>query len=137
MLPTPRQVFEKQIDCLRRADRESQLELYAEDLIYRFPFATDREQQIVGKSHFVRVMTPLWEQADAAGVKIVGYRGDVHQSADDPEVVFAEFAFEIAMPDGRKREIDFVQRMRISGGKIASVTEYFAPTVRAFFTSAS
>lgn len=127
---TPKQVFEEQIDCIRRGEREAQLKLYREDIVYRFPFATDREREIAGKDQFHKVMKPLWEALAASGARIVDVRSEVHQSADDPELIFAEFVFVMRLPDGASGELEFVQKMRVVDGKIASVTEYFSPVTR-------
>ncbi|MEI5680465.1 MULTISPECIES: nuclear transport factor 2 family protein [unclassified Mesorhizobium] len=135
MALTTKQLFEKQIDCVCRGDREGQLSLYHEDIEFNFPFATDRPRKIIGREAFVRAMQPLWDQAEAAGIHIIGYKGDVHQSADDPGGVFAEFVLKVSMPDGTTRDVQFVQKMRAAEGKIISVNEYFSSADRATMTS--
>jgi ketosteroid isomerase-like protein len=118
---SPREVFNQQIEYLLNGDREAQLRLYADDLNCEFPFAADRPRKITGVAEFRRVMEPLWQLANSRGVKIVGYRGEIHEVADDPELIFAEFTLSIKAGE-RLVENEFVQRMRVRNGKIASLS---------------
>lgn len=129
MNPTPREIFERQIDCIRRGDRAGQLKLYADDVVYRFPFATDRPRVINGVEQFRQVMEPLWNRARAAGIKIVGYEGEAHQVLDDPELLFAEFTLTIDA-GGESSQLEFVQKMRVRNGRIVAATEYFNALAR-------
>jgi steroid delta-isomerase-like uncharacterized protein len=123
-----RKLFEKQIDCLFRDDREAQAKLYADDLLYEFPFATDRPRRIEGRDAFLAVMQPLWQQARQRHVKIAGYREQIHETAD-PDFIVAEFAFDVEA-DGRTVEVPFVQFFRVRDGRIAAVSEYFSTSAR-------
>jgi ketosteroid isomerase-like protein len=125
---SPRAVFERQIACLRTDDGETQLRLYAEDCVYEFPFATDRPRRIVGREEIRRVMTPLWEEARRKGVRIAGYDGTLHETTD-PEVVIAEFTLSIEVGQILSR-ISFVQVIRVRGGQIVELREYFDPHAR-------
>jgi ketosteroid isomerase-like protein len=125
---TARALFEKQLDCLVRDDREAQMRLYADDLLYEFPFATDRPRRIEGKEAFHNVMTPLWERNRQHGVKLVGWEAEVHDTPD-PDFVVAEFTL-TAEVEGKTVEVPFVQVFRTSDGKIAAVREYFSPVAR-------
>ncbi len=89
-----RTLFEKQMACVRNDDRDAQLQLYGEDCVYEFPFANDRPRRIVGPSEIRRVMTPLWEEARAKGVRVTGYEGILHETAD-PDLLIAEFTLSI------------------------------------------
>jgi len=124
----PRAVFERQMACVRTDDRETQLRLCAEDCVYEFPFATDRPRRIVGREEIRRVMTPLWEEARRKGVRITGYDGTLHETAD-PEVVIAEFTLSIEVGKILSR-ISFVQVTRVRGGQIVELREYFNPHAR-------
>lgn len=135
MSERPIDVFDRQIDCLRRGDRDGQMALYADDLIYEFPFAIDRPRRIVGVQRFREVMEPLWRRAATVGLKVVGYSGEAHTSADDPELVFAEFVLVVESPT-TKTEIQFVQVLKIRGGRIVAGREYFSPDVRSRFDDA-
>jgi ketosteroid isomerase-like protein len=123
-----RALFEKQIDCIVTDDREAQAKLYADDLLYEFPFATDRPRRIEGRDAFIATMQPLWQQSRQRRVKVVGHRGQIHETAD-PDFIVAEFAFTIEI-DGRTIDAPFVQFFRVRGGRIAAVREYFSPAAR-------
>jgi hypothetical protein len=45
-------LFEKQIDCLIRDDKDAQMGLYTGDLLYEFPFARDQPRLIEGPKRF-------------------------------------------------------------------------------------
>jgi ketosteroid isomerase-like protein len=123
-----RALFEKQIDCIVTDDREAQAKLYADDVLYEFPFATDRPRRIEGRDAFLAAMQPLWQQARRRQVKITGYRGQIHETAD-PDFIVAECAFDIEI-DGRTIEGPFVQFFTVRDGRIAAVREYFSPGAR-------
>ena len=124
-----RALFDMQIDCLKRDDRDRQMQLYAEDLVYEFPFATDRPRRIEGRDAFLAVMKPLWERVRAQGVKIADIRTQVHETGD-PDFIVAEFAFAVDT-GGDTVDFPFVQLFWTRGGKIAAVREYFSPRARA------
>jgi uncharacterized protein len=123
-----RALFERQMDCIRSDDRAAQLQLYAEDCVYEFPFAADRPRRIVGRAEIGRVMTPLWEEARRKGVRVTGYEGTVHDTAD-PDLLIAEFSLSIEVGPARTT-IPFVQFFRVRGAHIAAVREYFSPQAR-------
>lgn len=123
-----RALFEKQVDCIVRDDRAAQLQLYADDLLYEFPFAVDRPRRIEGRNAFHGVMAPLWEQNRQAGVKVVGSNFEVHETGD-PDFIIAELTL-MAEHNGDRIDVPFVQFFRTSRGKIVAVREYFSPRVR-------
>jgi ketosteroid isomerase-like protein len=125
---SPAAIFQRQLDCIMADDRAAQLRLYTEDLLYEFPYAPDRPRVIRGRAEFARVMTPLWDQARALGVKVTGSEHALHQTID-PERIVAEFT--LAIEVGQKRgEMRFVQFLWMRGGLIAAVREYFNPQAR-------
>src|SRR3954462_16019818 len=123
-----RALFDLQIDCITRDDREAQAKLYADDFLCEFPFAIDRPRRIAGRDAFLAVMRPLWEQARGRDVKIAGCRAQVHETGD-PDFIVAEctFATEIG---GRTVDMPFVQLFWTRNGKISAVHEYFSPGAR-------
>jgi hypothetical protein len=123
-----RALFERQIECIRRDDRAAQMQLYADDLLYEFPFATDRPRRLAGRDAFFRVMGPLWEQARQQGVKVVGCDARLHETRD-PDLLVAEFTLAIEVA-ARRIELPFVQIIRARDGRIAAVREYFSPAAR-------
>jgi len=127
-IPRARALFERQIDCLKRDDSVAQAELYADDLVYDFPFAVDRPRHIEGKQAFLAVMRPMWERMRGRAVNVVGYREEITETAD-PDFLAAEFTLVVAAPSGPVN-VSFVQFFRTRGGKIAAVREYFSPVAR-------
>jgi ketosteroid isomerase-like protein len=123
-----RTLFERQIDCLRRDDRVAQAKLYADDLVYDFPFAVDRPRHIEGKEAFLAVMRPMWEAVRGRAVNVVGYREEITETAD-PDSLVAEFTLVVQAPGGPV-DVSFVQFFRTRNGKIAAVREYFSPVAR-------
>jgi ketosteroid isomerase-like protein len=123
MAEKPSEIFARQIRYICDDDRQSQLGLFAPELIFEFPFAVDRPRKINGVGQFAEVMMPLWEKARQSGVKVTGYRGEVFEVADHPELIFAEFTLTIDV-EGKTYDMDFVQKMRVVDGKIIFVREY-------------
>lgn len=126
------ELFERQIDCIVRDDRVVQMELYTEDVRYEFPFATDRPRLIDGRQRFRAVMLPLWEEARERGVRVVGCRREFH-ATDEPGLFLAVFELDVEA-DGKAASLPFVQLLRIRGGRISEVREYFNPHARAAFS---
>ncbi len=123
-----RALFEKQVGCIVRDDRAAQLQLYADDLVYEFPFAVDRPRRIEGRDAFHEVMAPLWEQNRQAGVKLIDSSFEVHETGD-PDFIVAELTLS-AEHNGNRIDVPFVQFFWTKGGRIVAVREYFSPRVR-------
>lgn len=121
-------LFERQIYCIIHDERKSQMEIYTEDLQYEFPFATDRPRLIRGRESFRAVMTPLWQEARKKGVNVTGCSREFH-TTDEPGLFLAVFTLDGAAGD-RTFSLPFVQLIRVRGGKIAEVREYFNPQAR-------
>ena len=130
---TPRELFERQIDCIRRDDRRTQAELYAPDLIYEFPFASDRPRRIEGRDAFINVMTPMWENIRQRNARVVDCEYRFHETAD-PDFGVAEFDLFVEI-EARRTPIRFVQLIRVRNGLIVEVHEYFNPELRSRLAS--
>ena len=124
-----RELFARQIECIENDDRAAQLELYAPEVVYEFPFANDRPRRIDGRDAFRRVMEPLWATARARGVKVKCGRTSLIDGVD-PNVLVAEFALDCTV-GGSSVSVDFVQVLRIRDDKIVQLREYFSPSARA------
>ena len=122
-------LFEKQIDCLIRDDRITQMELYADDLRYEFPFANDRPRLIEGLETFRVVMTPLWEEARLRGAQVIGCTHEFH-ATDEIGLYVAVFVLEVVVNE-KNSLLPFVQFIRIKDDLIIEVREYFNPHLRA------
>ena len=128
MPASPAAIFQQQLDCIMADDREGQLRLYTEDILYEFPYAADRPREIRGRAEFRRIMTPLWDRARSLGVKVTGSEHALHQTLD-PERIIAEFTLAIEVQQ-KRGEMRFVQFLWIRDGLIAAVREYFNPQAR-------
>ena len=76
-------------------DREAQLQLYSEDCVYEFPFATARARRITGRDGISRVMAPLWDEARRLRARVVGMCEAVVHATTDPAVIVAEFTLSV------------------------------------------
>lgn len=121
-------LFRRQLDCLIRDDKTEQMKLYADDLVYEFPFANDRPRRIEGKAAFFAVMTPLWEAARRRGVRIAN-RGYEFHLTDEAGLYVARFILDVSV-DGKTVPIEFVQFIRVRDGLIVQASEYFDPQAR-------
>lgn len=131
-VPGARALFEKQIDCIRKDDREEQLRLYTEDCVYDFPFATDRPRHIVGREAIAGVMNPLWTEARRLGVKVTDCDARLFETTD-PSQIIAEFTLTVAIAD-KTLSIPFIQFVKSRSGLIAEMREYFSPQARSAIT---
>jgi ketosteroid isomerase-like protein len=122
-------LFRRHLDCVVRDDRAEQLELLAPDVVYEFPFATDRPRRIEGRDAFRRVMEPLWADARARGVRLALRDLRVIEAAD-PDVLVGELTFDVALATGARVQLDFVQILRANDGLIRHVREYANPVAR-------
>lgn len=122
-------LFEKQIECITNDDREAQMELYAENLRYEFPFANDRPRLIEGREAFRAVMTPLWAETRLRGVRVIGCNSEFH-ATDETDLFVATFVLDVATAENTM-SLPFVQLIRIQDGHIIEIREYFNPSARA------
>jgi ketosteroid isomerase-like protein len=125
-------LFDQQLACIESNDRDAQLALYADDLTYKFPFASDRPRLVQGREAFAAIMQPMWKEAQASGLQArVGAR-ELH-ATEDPDMAVARFTLEIETLSGL-RSLEFVQFLRVRDGRIQSVVEYFDPLQRAIIS---
>lgn len=121
-------LFERQIECVMSDDRETQMELYTEDLRFEFPFANDRPRLIKGSEAFRIIMTPLWEEARQRGVRVIGCKHEFH-ATDEIDLFVAVFELEVVV-SGKSVSLPFVQLIRVRDNHISEVREYFNPSGR-------
>jgi ketosteroid isomerase-like protein len=126
---TPLEMFLRFIDCIKNDDRATQLTLLAEDCIWEFPFANDRPRRMEGRDAIARVMMPLWEEARRRGAKVTGCEYDAI-AAVDPEVLVVEFTLQVEVA-GSALALQFIDTLRVRGGEIIHMREYFSPQSRA------
>lgn len=126
-------LFEKQIQCIIDDDKNTQMKLYDDNLLYEFPFANDRPKIINGKESFRSIMEPLWEDARKKGVKVVSCKHEFH--ATDEEDLFVAIFILDAIASGIKISLPFVQLIRIKNNLIIEVREFANPSGRNEFSN--
>ncbi len=121
------EVFKLQLDCVVNDDRKTQMGIYAEDLRYEFPFATDRPKRIEGRGAFKKVMEPIWERRRKNNIKLVVDKYEFH-ATDEAGLFLAVFVL-TAFIENPKEPVSSpcVQLLRIHNGYIVEVREYFEP----------
>lgn len=121
------ELFKLQLECVVNDDRKTQMGIYAEDLRYEFPFATDRPKLIEGRDAFQKVMGPIWERRRKNNIKLAADKYEFH-ATDEAELFLAVFVL-TAFTDNQKEPVSSpcVQLLRIHNGYIVEVREYFEP----------
>ncbi len=125
---TPRAVFERLHRAVRDDyDMDTQADLYAPDGILEMPFApAGAPRRIAGREEIRRVLRVAGERARQSGRRIVAYRDLVVRETDNPEVIVAEFELhgEVAAT-GATYRLSFIQVLRVRGGQIVAMRDYF------------
>ncbi len=121
------EVFKLQLQCVVNDDKKTQMGIYAEDLRYEFPFATDRPKLIEGRDAFQKVMEPIWERRRKNNIKLAADRYEFH-ATDEAGLFLAVFVL-TAFIENQKEPVSSpcVQLLRIHNGYIVEVREYFEP----------
>ncbi len=121
------ELFKLQLQCVVEDDRETQMEIYAEDLHYEFPFASDRPKLIDGRDAFRKAMEPIWERRRKNNIKLALDKYEFH-ATDEAGLFLAVFVLQ-AFIDDKKEPVSShcVQLLRIHDGHIVEVREYFEP----------
>ena len=134
---SPREIFERLHERVRDDyDMDGQADLYAPDGVLELPFAPPGvPHRIWGREEIRAFLGAAGQRARQAGRRIVRYDPVVVHETADPEVIVAEFDLhgEVAAT-GEAYRMPFVQVMRVRGGEIVSMRDYFATeTVPAVF----
>ena len=121
------EVFKFQLKCVVDDDRKAQMEIYAEDLRYEFPFANDRPKLIEGRDAFRKTMEPIWERRRKNNIQLALGKYEFH-ATDQAGLFLAVFELKAFM-ENQKEPISSpcVQLLRIQDGHILEVREYFEP----------
>jgi ketosteroid isomerase-like protein len=115
---TPREVFDLLLAGVTSDDRSHLHELYAEDAVVDVPFAGPEPVRLIGRDGLRR----HFEAGPGNTVKIRASRVRVYE-ATDPEVVIAEFDYELTGPYGTAHAAN-VQVMRVRNGLIVESRDY-------------
>lgn len=119
-------LFLKQIDCIITDDRKSQINLYAEDIRFEFPFANDRPRLVKGREAFEAIMKPLWSKSRLQGIKVVRCNHEFH-ATDEDGLYLAIFSLDVEAP-GKMISVPFIQLLRIHDNYITEIREYSGPS---------
>ena len=84
------EIFKLQLKCVVDDDRKTQMEIYAEDLRYEFPFANDRPKLIEGRDVFRKAMEPIWERRRKNNIKLALDQYEFH-ATDEVGLFLAVF----------------------------------------------
>lgn len=127
--PTPRELFERYHEVVRRYDVEAVVSAFARDGRWEFPFgAHGVPAALKGRAEIREFIAPLYRRAIDAGRRILRYAHYAVYETNDPEVIIAEFAVETAeAATGAPSARSFVQIARIRGGEIQLLRDYFNP----------
>jgi uncharacterized protein len=126
----PREVFELLHERVRDDyDMDSQADLYARDGVLELPFVPPgMPRRLRGREEIRGFLRAAGRRARRAGRRIARYDPVVVHETADPEVIVAEFDLhgEVA-GTGETYRLSFVQVLRVRGGEIVSMRDYFDP----------
>jgi len=121
------ELFKLQLKCVVDDDRQTQIEIYAEDLRYEFPFANDRPKLIAGRDAFRKAMEPIWERRRKNNIKLALDKYEFH-ATDEAGLFLAVFVLKAFMDNDQEPiSSPCVQLLRIHDGHVVEVREYFEP----------
>lgn len=122
---TPRDVVARAHGYVRAYDLQF-ADCFAEDGVLELPFAPGgMPRRIVGRDAIRRTLEPSYRAARASGRKILEYRDLRLLETSDREVVTVELTLVGAHADGTRYELPFVQVIRVRGGEIVEMRDYF------------
>ena len=124
----PREVFWRLHDRVRDDyDMDGQADLYAPDGTLELPFAPPGvPRRLQGREAIRGFLRAAGGRARAAGRRIVRYDRVVVHDTTDPEVIVAEFDLHGVGPTGEAYRLPFIQVLRVRGGEIVFMRDYFA-----------
>jgi len=123
---SPREVWEKQHEYVRNFDAAGQAALFAEDGVWELPLAKDPiPRRLEGRAAILAFAQVGMEHARNSGRKIIGYENVTIHQTSNPEVIVAEFTLRGRTADSQEYTTPYVQVLRVRGGLIMSLRDYF------------
>lgn len=116
--PTPRTVFERLSRTISEGRWHDLAELYADDAVVDQPFLPDSRGHIEGRE----TIRTHFESAAGTGLRLVARNVVVHETTD-PEVVIAEFDYDITTEHGTGTGAN-IQVLRVRDGLIKQTRDY-------------
>ncbi|GAA1947716.1 nuclear transport factor 2 family protein [Kitasatospora viridis] len=118
---TPREVFERLIAGIASGELAPLADLYAEDAVVEIVFEPVGPRRIVGRE----VLRERFAQAEKERPIELATKNVVVRETDDPEVVVAEFDYEVHhRGTGRTFEVANIQVLRVRDGLIVSTRDF-------------
>lgn len=122
---SPRAVFERAHAYVRAYDLRF-VDCFAAEGVLEMPFApVGMPRRLVGRDAIRRALEPAYRTARAAGRKILGYEDVRMHDTPDPEVVIVELVVQGEQADGARYQLPFIQVVRVRGGEIVEMRDYF------------
>lgn len=122
---SPRAVFERAHGYVRAYDLGF-ADCFAADGVLEMPFApVGMPKRLVGRDAIRRALEPAYRTARQAGRKIVAYDDVRMHDTADPEVLIVELVLHGEQADGVPYQIPFIQVVRVRGGEIVELRDYF------------
>ncbi len=115
---SPRAVFERLSAGISAGRWHELAGLYAEDAVVDQPFLPGARGHLEGRE----TIRAHFAGAARMGLSLVAENVVVHETAD-PEVVIAEFDYDVTGPAGTARAAN-IQVLRVCGGLIAATRDY-------------
>lgn len=128
---SPTAVFHKLHECVKRYDADGQADMFAEEGVWEFPFATGNiPKKIEGREKIRTFGKTGMEASKKAGRRIVGYHSVAIHETQDPNTIIAEFELdgEIAS-QGILYRIPYIQLLKVENGQIVLLRDYFSMDV--------
>ena len=117
---TPRAVFERLITGITNGRWSELADLYAEDAVVDTPLMAPEPRQLVGRE----AVRAQFAAAAAGAYELRARNIRVHETTD-PEVVIAEFDYDITFtPTGARLTAANVQLLRVREGRIVATRDY-------------
>ena len=124
-----RDVFARLQRAVIALDMEVQADFYAIDGVLEWPFApAGMPRRVAGRDAIRRLLVPIGERAQAAGIRRDHYRNlRIHDTAD-PEVIVIEFDLEgEVVASGERYCLSYIQVLQTRCGEIVSFRDYWNP----------
>jgi uncharacterized protein len=125
---TPQQIFNRLHEFVKRYDANGQADLFAEQGIWEFPFATGNiPKKIEGRENIRTFGKMGMEASKKAGRQITGYNAVTVHQTQDLHTIIVEFELEGEnLSENSKYKIPYIQLLRVEDGQIVLLRDYFS-----------
>ena len=123
----PTEIFHELHGFVKKYDADGQAELFAENGVWEFPFASGNiPRKIEGRENIRAFGQRGMETSKNAGRRIVKYNSiNIYKTTKD-DTIIAEFELEGEVLDNKKNyKIPYIQLLKVKNGKIILLQDYF------------